>query len=202
MEKIPNFTPAQKSIIEAVFLKYQINTPKRKREFMATVHHESQAFTRFVENLNYSSQGLLATFKHDFDMNGDKVYSEKEMLKAIELQRNPMAIANFVYANQNGNGNEASGDGWRHRGMGGIMLTGKAIQLAYFKYINKPFTPETLKAFEYAMDSAGWYWSVYCNLNPLADKGNTKQIRKRVNGGYIGLDKVVDLVKLYSTIYK
>lgn len=202
MRKIPKFTKEQQDIIEKVFQKYEINTPKRKREFMATLHHESQGFTRFTENLNYSAEGLLKIFKHDFDLNKDKVYSESEMLKAINLQRNPVAIANFVYANQNGNGNEASGDGWRHRGMGAIMLTGKGIQLEYFKYINKPFTAETLNKFEYAMDSAGWYWSVYKNLNLKADKGDTKGIRKIVNGGLIGYADVVELVKLYATIYK
>ncbi|MGV3695492.1 glycoside hydrolase family 19 protein [Flavobacterium sp.] len=195
------FNDLQLRLLEETFRRYDITTPLRKAHFMATCDHESQGFTRFVENLNYSAEALLKLFKYDFDTDHNKVYSQSEMLKAIKLQRNPKAIANFIYANQNGNGNEASGDGWKHRGAGAIMLTGKGIQTDYFKENNQLVQPELLQSFQFAIDSAGWYWKKN-KLNALADKDDVRSIRKKVNGGLIGFEDVKLKLAKYKSIYK
>ena len=96
-----------------ILKEYGIVTPLRLAHFFAQIHHESN-LKPLEENLNYSAQGLRKIFK--------KYFSE---LEAIQYARKPEAIANRVYANRMGNGNESSGDGWKYRGRGFIQLTGK-----------------------------------------------------------------------------
>lgn len=80
---------------------------------LATAYHETgQAMRPVVENLNYSAAGLLKTFKKYFTPAQAEAYAKK-----------PQAIANRVYANRFGNGNEASGDGWKYRGRGLPQIT-------------------------------------------------------------------------------
>lgn len=93
-----------------LFEKYVRNIPF----FLAQIGHESAGLSRFIENMNYSDQGLLRTWPSRFNQT-----------TAAEYARQPERIANRVYSNRMGNGNEASGDGWRYRGHGYIQLTGK-----------------------------------------------------------------------------
>jgi len=85
---------------------------------LATAFHETGGLKRKqppLENLNYSADRLRAVWPSRFAGQG--------MAEAVE--RNPAAIANRVYADRMGNGNEASGDGWRYRGRGFVQLTGR-----------------------------------------------------------------------------
>lgn len=82
---------------------------------LATAYHETgQTMQPVTENLNYSAEGLLKTFKKYFLPAQAKAYA-----------RQPERIANRVYANRMGNGDEASGDGWRFRGRGLVQITGR-----------------------------------------------------------------------------
>ena len=83
--------------------------------FLAQCAHESAGFTRFHENLNYSAQGLMRTWPSRFP----------NLEAAAPYARNAEKTANHVYSNRLGNGNEASGDGWRYNGRGCIQLTGR-----------------------------------------------------------------------------
>lgn len=188
-------TKEQIDFLEETFKRYKINTPLRKAHFLATCHHESQGFTRFIENLNYSSSGLASTFPNRYASNG------KPNTLAIKLNRKPEAIANNLYSNRMGNGNETSGDGWKYRGAGAIQLTGKENQTKYFESRGISLLPKLLQSFEYAIDSAGWFWQTH-GCNELADTDNVTAIRKRVNGGLIGLNDVKVLVEKYKSIYK
>lgn len=81
---------------------------------LATVFHESdQTMCAVSENLHYSAAGLLATFPRYFNAAQAAAYAGQ-----------PQKIANRAYANRGGNGNEASGDGWRYRGRGLVQITG------------------------------------------------------------------------------
>ncbi len=82
---------------------------------LATAWHETGArMLPVTENLNYSARGLLATFTNRFSADEAKLYA-----------RQPERIANRVYAGRMGNGDEASGDGWRFRGRGLVQITGR-----------------------------------------------------------------------------
>lgn len=115
-------------IVQAVTLANNIDTPRRLAAFMAQVGHESAGFTALIENLNYSADGLAATWGARFAqrtsagqyitvMDGGRVRRLPNS-DAQKLHRQPEAIANRVYSNRLGNGSEASGEGWLYRGRG------------------------------------------------------------------------------------
>ena len=175
---------------EAIFDKYEINTPLRQAMFLAQCSHESAGFKCVVENLNYSSDGLLKVFK--------KYFNEEQ---AQRYARKPHAIANRVYANRMGNGDEASGDGFKYRGRGYIQLTGKNNYTAFAKHLNRELDSEFLEyceSEEGALVSACYFWQRE-NLNDLADKGEIKECTKKINGGYNGLE---DRIKKYEAFKK
>ncbi len=156
---------------------FKIDTPKRVSAFIAQCAHESQGFTRLEENLNYSEEGLLKTFPKRIS---------KEHAKLLE--RNPIAIANYIYANRYGNGDFQSGDGWRYRGRGLIMLTFKNNYKACGVSLGLTLveTPDIVAQPKIACEVAGWYWRTH-NCNALADKEDFGKITQIINGGNTGL---------------
>lgn len=161
--------------IQAACDAYQINTPLRLAAFLATIGVESEYLTATSENLNYSAQGLADTWPH--------LFAGPNAL-ANSLAHNPQAIANTAYANENGNGDVASGDGWKYRGQGLIELTGSAnYALATvgtdLDLVNHP---ELLQVPENAALVSAWFWSNN-NLNALADSRQFTAISKVVNCG-------------------
>lgn len=109
---------------------------------------------------------------------------------AKSYARQPDKIANKVYANRMGNGDEASGEGWKFRGRGLIQVTGKTNYTAcgQFLKIDLTQTPEYLETLPGAVDSAVWFWQLH-NLNQYADLDDIKTITKKINGGYNGLEE-------------
>ncbi|SIP94372.1 putative chitinase [Rhizobium sp. RU35A] len=112
-------TPAQGDGLEAIityWLKSHADEDDRWLAYaLATAYHETGAAMQPVqENLNYRAEGLLKVFP--------KYFSPAD---AQACQRNPQKIANRAYANRMGNGDEASGDGWRYRGRGLVQITGR-----------------------------------------------------------------------------
>ena len=99
------------------------------------------------------------------------------------------AIANRIYANRMGNGDEASGDGFRFCGRGLIQLTGKNNYTLFAASIGIEVeeAAEYLQTFEGAVQSACWFWDQN-NLNKEADAKDIKLMTRKINGGYIGLD--------------
>lgn len=159
---------------------YEIDTPMRQAAFLAQCAHESAGFTALHENLNYRPETLVKIFPKYFDL----PLAQQYCARANKQQ----AIANRVYASRMGNGDEASGDGYRFCGRGLIQLTGRD------NYTNFAFSIETavkeipafLQTFEGAVQSACWFWETN-NLNRWADTGDILTLTKRINGGTIGL---------------
>ena len=152
--------------------KYKVNTPLRLAHFFAQLAHES-GLKVISENLNYSEKGLLTVFGKYFNESIAKKYARK-----------PEAIANKVYANRGGNGNEASGDGWKYRGRGFIQITLKNTykELSKFTGIDYVSTPGLLLNEADAMISALWYWSKISG-NTHADKDDLDTISDLINIG-------------------
>lgn len=169
---------------------YEINTIPRVAMFLAQCGHESADFKILKENLNYRAETLLKVFPRYFSsINVAKQYAHQ-----------PEKIANRVYSNRMGNGDEASGDGFRFCGRGLIQLTGKANYSAFAESIETPLEeiPDYLLTFEGAVQSACWFWETN-NINPWADKGDVLQVTKIINGGTNGLQ---DRTDRYSKIIK
>lgn len=186
--------------IPGVMEKFGITTPLRLAHFLAQTGHESGGFRVFNENLNYSGAGLKGIFGKYF-RRPDKTFDEP---KVVAYARQPIKIANLVYANRMGNGSEASGDGYKFRGRGAIQLTGKDNYMAFFKSVGLP--PETnpdVVGTDYILLSAAWFWSTR-GLNKLADLGATDPtvtaITKKVNGGTIGLADRIKHFKEYHAL--
>lgn len=181
-----NYAEHWTNVLEQLLPDYEINTPKRIAAFIAQCAHESGGFRFLKENLNYKAESLLKVFPKYFpDMATAKAYEKK-----------PEKIANRVYANRMGNGNEASGDGWRYCGRGLIQLTGKD-NYSWFAgsiQVSVEEAAEYLQTFEGAAQSACWFWETN-NLNKEADAGDIKLMTRKINGGFIGLE---DRIKHYK----
>lgn len=161
--------------------RFGITNTLRLAHFLAQCGHESGGFRAVSENLNYGAKGLLSIFK--------KYFKTIEQAKAYE--RKPEKIANLVYANRMGNGNEASGTGWKFRGRGYIQLTGTENYRAFDATVPEDIMANPdLVATKYALASAGFFFKKN-NLWSICDKGSSPEVvtlvTKRVNGGTIGL---------------
>jgi putative chitinase len=151
----------------------------RAAAFVAQTAHESGGFNFVKENLSYGAKGLMTTFK--------KYFPNEELAKQYE--RKPEKIANKVYANRMGNGDEASGDGYRFCGRGLIQLTGRNnyTKFAADLGISVEDTVAYLETPAGAVSSAGWFWDNN-NLNQYCDSNDFVTLTKRINGGTIGLE--------------
>lgn len=158
---------------------YDINTPLRVAAFLAQCGHESGGFVFLRENLNYRAETLMKQWP--------RYFPTLEIARMYE--RRPEKIANRAYANRMGNGDEASGDGWRFCGRGLIQLTGRSNYQDFADSIETPVeeVPQYLGTFEGATQSACWFWETN-NLNREADVGDIKNMTRKINGGYIGLE--------------
>lgn len=168
---------------------YEIDTPQRVAAFIAQCAHESGNFRALKENLNYRWESLRRVFP--------KYFPTDELAKQYaSMPDKQAAIANRIYANRMGNGDEASGDGYRYCGRGLIQLTGKTNYSWFAASLGIPVeeASEYLSTFEGAAQSACWFWESN-NLNRFADVGDIKGLTRAINGGFIGLD---DRIKHYN----
>lgn len=166
--------------------RYEITTPRRFQYFMAQAYSETQGFTKFVEDLFYTTPLRIAQVWPSrfwaLDAKGMRIGSGT--LDAREYVRNPEKLANEVYANRMGNGDRASGDGYKFRGRGAGHLTG---QSNYYLCSKALFLDERLiedpdqVAGEHAFLTFGWFWAER-GLNALADRDEFTNVTQRING--------------------
>ena len=181
-------------VLSKLMPEYNINTPKRIAAFIAQCVHESGGFKILAENLNYNLPTLRKVFP--------KYFPNDSIANSYILNPNKQAaIANRVYANRMGNGDESSGDGYRYRGRGLIQITGKNNYQWFADSVetNISTIPEYLETFEGAVQSACWFWETN-NLNRFADVGDIIGLSKAINGGTNGLDSRLALYKKVSQI--
>jgi len=175
--------------------KFGITNPLRLAHFLSQCGHESGGFKVVNENLNYSADGLKKIFPKYFPGNLNESYS-----------RNPEKIANKVYSARMGNGDEASGEGWKYRGRGYIQLTGKSNYAAFDKTVDDDIlgNPD-LVATKYPLASAAFFFNNN-GLWAVCDKGSddaaVTAVTKRVNGGTIGLEDRLKHFKEYYSLLK
>jgi len=165
--------------LNAAMAEFQIDTPKRQAMFLAQCGHESGSFSAVNENLNYKAESLTKVFHKYFP----------DMDTANEYAKQPEKIANRVYGNRMGNGDEESGDGWRYHGRGLIQLTGRNNYDACGEALDVDLDEDAdyLSTPEGAARSAAWFWHKN-GLNKFADAEDIVGCTKRVNGGTIGLE--------------
>ncbi len=159
--------------------------------FLGQCHHESAGFTRSRENMNYSEAQLRKVFPVRFENDEFQGYANK-----------PIDIANRVYANRNGNGSEATGDGWNYRGAGALQLTGRVNIVGYFNSLGIIANPDALGHYGHYFKSAAWYftsrnlWSLdVVELSKAINLGNPKSMAEPN-----GLDDRIKWTKHYTKI--
>lgn len=160
-----------------------ITTPRRIAAFLGMVAEESGGFSVQQECLRYSNPArLCAVWPSRFPTQE----------AATPYVNNPEALADLVYAGRMGNGNAASGDGWRFRGEGLIQLTGRGMHTRFAASVGRSLddaaawmlTPPGASA------SACWFWTLADHkpaLNALADTWDLTGITRAINGGLTGL---------------
>jgi putative chitinase len=161
---------------KTLFGTYYLNTPLRIAHFMGQAQAES-GLKSVRESCYYKTiKGLRATFKSPFKGKTDAFVSL--YLKDSEK------CANYVYANREGNGNEASGDGFKFRGGGIFQNTFKNMYLKLTKDTRIDFigNPDIITQEANAVIAALEYWKNN-KLNNLADKDDLDGISDIINIG-------------------
>lgn len=171
---------------------FNISNPFRLAHFLAQTAHESGNFKHVRENLNYSADALLRVFPKYFTKDTATIHARK-----------PEQIANIVYANRMGN--NLPGDGWKYRGRGFCMLTGKSNYKAFSDFIKDTtimINPD-LVATKYPLTSAAWFFEKR-GLWKICDEGFGDNVVLRVsriiNGGTIGLADRRSKTKVFADI--
>ena len=178
----PEIANAWAPLYLSAMKRYGVDTPDRIAAFFSNVMHESSNFERLVENLNYSAKGLANTWPKRFSSTGR--IGGAPTAKAAALHRNPMAIANNVYANRMGNGSESSGEGWKYRGRGPIQITGKNnyISIAEHTGLDCVNNPDVLSTPQGGVLSSCLFW--YNNpCRTHADRKDIDGVRDVINIG-------------------
>ncbi|MGZ5436843.1 MAG: peptidoglycan-binding protein [Pyrinomonadaceae bacterium] len=189
--KIPDAVLAQ---IPAAAAEFNITTNLRLAHFLAQCALESTGFTATVENLNYSAQRLLQVFPKYFKNVDVNAYA-----------RNPQKIGSRVYANRMGNGDEASGDGFKFRGRGYIQLTGKNNYTSFSQFVGEDCVANPdLVATKYPLASAAFFFNsnkIWAICDQGADDATVTKVTKAVNGGTHGLaERIQNFKKFWQAL--
>jgi putative chitinase len=163
---------------------HDITTPQRLAAFVPQVLHESGMLQRLEEDLHYRTASRVAhLFRTAFDTDRSGSLSQYEIQIAEGFVMQPERLANRAYAGRNGNGNEASGDGWRFRGRGPIQLTGRAWYQRAANELGRPYVdqPDLLLQPSDGALVAAWYWALN-RCNALADAFRFADITRAING--------------------
>lgn len=158
-------------------------------DFLPNILHESMMLERMEENLNYTPEGLLVTFGAARITPAQARAVGRIPGKQAADQR---AIANIVYGGEWGRkklGNVAPNDGWTYRGRGPIGITGLDNYRRVGDLIGQNLVgiPDLLSQPRFALDACIAWWE---DRIPDSMLGETTAIRKRVNGGTLGLAEV------------
>ncbi len=179
-ETLKKFAPKIKNpeihaqALEAARVTSSVTTPLRLCHFMGQVFVETGGFSSMVENLNYKDPKRL-----------DALFSAVKGLDDARalIKLGAVAIGNRVYANRLGNGNEASGDGFRYRGSGYKQLTGRTNYRTIGKLVDLDIeaNPELAREPEAAARIAFKFWDA-TGCSPLADRGDVEGVTAKING--------------------
>jgi putative chitinase len=191
------------ALLTEICPQYGIDTADIFHEFIANVLHESGSFTTYSESLNYSVEALKQKFgRHRITESQAEQFGRKPGRPA-----NQKAIANILYGGSWGKkqlGNTESNDGWDLRGSGPIQITGRGNLIMFANYMRKRFGvfntvqqwAELLRTDDrWGIHSACWIFAIAKKLIDEAENDQAILIRKRINGGMMG---IVDTQEFYE----
>lgn len=190
---------------------YGISTADIFHDFIATLIHESGGLVKMEESLNYQAVALTRTFYKWKRISLDDCYRYG---RTIKQKANQPAIANIVYGGKWGKenlGNTLASDGWDLRGGGFIQITGRWMYEKFTAYYNKKFGTNyqliemaqlVRTDIKISVESSCWVFAIEKKLIDEAIDDKVKEIRKKINGGTLGLDKVQALTAAAQLLIK
>jgi putative chitinase len=146
--------------------------------FIAQYLYETELLEKLEESLSYHAERIQAVWPSRFPT----------LASAAPYAFNPKRLANFVYANRMGNGDVASGDGFRYRGR--PMLTGLDAYVRVGDMVGQDLKdlPELIQQPHYGLQAMRAWWEGDIPDGILSDQ---VKIRRRVQGGTEGLDHCI-----------
>lgn len=174
--------------LDEAFAFANLDSPVRQASFIAQCAHETGQFKRFTEDLgSYSAKRLSQVWKERFAIN--KIAGNPNQL-AYEHEFKPVKLANYVYGGRYGN--KAPGDGWKYRGRFWMMLTFKDNYKEVDRMLGLKgelvINPEAfLDKPRINLMTGAAFWKMR-KLNKLVE--DPKELRKKIQGGDLGLDSV------------
>lgn len=174
--KIPGLIEGVVAAAPVVFPKYGADNPLVIAHAMAQFSHECGAGIEVVENLNYSAQGLVATWPSRFDSH-----------RAAQFAHQPQAIAGAVYNGRMGN-NLGTDDGWNYRGRGASQTTGKDAyaKLGEFMGLDLIANPDLVNDPTHFLECGVADFVKICGCLPFALADDIAGVTRHLNGGLIG----------------
>ncbi|WP_179504341.1 MULTISPECIES: peptidoglycan-binding protein [unclassified Sphingomonas] len=158
-----------------------VDTPQRLAELLGQTGNETGGYTKFAEDMRYSSAGMMRIWKQRFPT----------VESTLPYLGKPRALANYVYGSRMGN--QANGttddDGWDHRGGGLIQHTGAAEYKLLADRLG--VTSAQIHGGDPVPMARALcdYWG-RVKANGYCDRGDFVGLRRRVNGGLVGLEEV------------
>ncbi len=155
--------------------KFGITTNLRLAHFLAQCALESKVFSDTEEDLGYRAARIAEVFPKYF-----------KGVSTAPYANNPAKLGSRVYANRMGNGDEASGEGYKFRGRGYIQLTGKNNYTSFSQFVGEDCVANPdLVATTYPLASAGFFFNSN-NIWAICDRGANDAtvfaVSKAVNG--------------------
>jgi putative chitinase len=170
--------------VRRFFALYGIDTIGRITSFIGNSAEESTQWTLVAESFVYRAETLRDTFRHLFPT----IEMAQEAIGKTDVRpdrERQIAIANRVYAGKNGNGNEASGDGWKYRGRGIMQITGRGTYQSFTDDtgIDIISDPDCVETPHYSVFTGCWFWHKH-KLSSCADIRAFEQLAYKINGGW------------------
>jgi len=165
---------------------FKLDTPQRASCFIANSAVECRRFQSFKEDLFYRRADRLAEIFPSVFPNA---------AAADSYVGKPEKLANKIYANKYGNGNEVSGDGWRYRGSGFLQLTFKSNFQRAGERVGRPYvdSPDMVRLqLEDAALASGAFWE-WNDFNALVDAGDLASVTRKINKAMLAAQERIDL---------
>jgi len=179
---------------ETARVQYSITDPRSVAALLSNGVVESGLVPKREDGFYRTADRLQAVFPSFFDPKHGGRYN------AANYLQNPEALFNLVYAGKRGNGDVASGDGFRFRGGGIIQTTFRNGYAQTGRLIGQDLErrPELIEEIGVSVQAACAYWVTLSSADACARRGDIAGTRRAVNGpAMLHLD---DMLAMYRRL--